>query len=1025
MGLTKKISIVMPVYNTEKYLKRCIKSLIKQSYRNLEIIIVNDCSPGNADEIVAEFSKVDDRIVYLKHEKNKGLFRARLTGAEKATGDYIAFIDSDDYVSLDFYHSLLKSAVKNNSDIVISKTIFENPDGYDYIKILHDDCFLFDTLKGNEIKERFFGQKGLCYSWHTVWNKLYKKDLWDKCFPYYNTITQHLIMTEDIAFSSLLFYNAEIVSKVDNDAYFYCENEQASTNSSQITLKRFTKNMEDIKRVFNFVENYFNKVNADDFVKNGFLEFKKYYSRMWRELGETQFTGSDKKVAKEIMDNFLPNYFEYTQPDNHFFASIDTPWNGSLEYIKEQILTSDCEYISFDIFDTVVLRPVYKPTDVFLLMDKDFEKLFKTNLTFSKIRVDAEAETRKRMGIKCPSYQDVTIDEIYDCMSDLYGIDKSITDKLKEKEEELEISLCMQRKATKELYDVAMVAGKKVIFTSDMYLDRKTIEAILEKNDYKGYERLFLSSEERLTKSSGELFRAVLRELNTKGSNIIHIGDTWQNDINNAKSCGITPIFLPKTIEVFENKIADISTNNCATIANKVMSSMHNGNKTLDSFGTRTLVALVANKYFDNPYRSFNPESDFNADNYFIGYYALGMHLIGLSSWIYDITSKNGYEKVDYLSRDGYLPKKIYDKMAKFFGNAPKSDYIYTSRKALLSGMIKSKLDFYDLPVEYRNHTPRTLLKLLAFCSSEISVETLKNDGILIDKAFYNKDEFNFFIKYFIDNIYDDEKYKKTFERAKGYYSKLGKNEICFDLGYSGRIQAAISNLAGYGVDVLFVHNEPSRADMLSRKEQFNIFNFYDFSPYMTGLIREHILSDPNASCIGFDEKSNPIFEDEEKTYQDLFTVGLMQKGAEDLVDDFVNIFGEYKEYIKFRPYELSLAFEGYLRFARDVDRRPFAASYFEDMVYGARDKINIYEFIKHQIISLPVNESSFNAPLQTEVIDNALRGKGIFSKTIALAILDKPLLKWKIKLKLWIKLQKYPRLFKVCRGFYRKTKMK
>lgn len=106
------LSIIIPVYNTEKYLKRCLDSVIKQTYRNIEIIVVNDCSPGNAEEIIHYYMEQDNRIKYITYEKNKGLFCARLKGAEIATGDYIAFIDSDDYVTIDFYNCLVKNALK-------------------------------------------------------------------------------------------------------------------------------------------------------------------------------------------------------------------------------------------------------------------------------------------------------------------------------------------------------------------------------------------------------------------------------------------------------------------------------------------------------------------------------------------------------------------------------------------------------------------------------------------------------------------------------------------------------------------------------------------------------------------------------------------------------------------------------------------------------------------------------------------------------------------------------------------------
>ena len=114
-----KISVVMPVYNTEKYVKRCVESVLQQTYRNIELIIVDDCSPGNIKEIAQYFANADSRVQIISHEKNKGLFRARLTGAEHATGEYIAFIDSDDYVTNDYYHTLLEKAETQKADIAM------------------------------------------------------------------------------------------------------------------------------------------------------------------------------------------------------------------------------------------------------------------------------------------------------------------------------------------------------------------------------------------------------------------------------------------------------------------------------------------------------------------------------------------------------------------------------------------------------------------------------------------------------------------------------------------------------------------------------------------------------------------------------------------------------------------------------------------------------------------------------------------------------------------------------------------
>lgn len=84
-----KLSVVIPVYNTEQYLPRCIESLINQTYKNIEFIFVNDCSPKNAEEIIKEYQKKDSRIKYVTYEKNRGLLEQEWRGAEKATGNIL------------------------------------------------------------------------------------------------------------------------------------------------------------------------------------------------------------------------------------------------------------------------------------------------------------------------------------------------------------------------------------------------------------------------------------------------------------------------------------------------------------------------------------------------------------------------------------------------------------------------------------------------------------------------------------------------------------------------------------------------------------------------------------------------------------------------------------------------------------------------------------------------------------------------------------------------------------------------
>ena len=113
-----KYSIVIPVYNVEKYLHQCLNSVINQTYKNLEIICINDGSKDNSLIILNEYLQKDNRIVIV-NQKNSGVSSARNKGIRLSTGDFISFIDSDDYLDLNVYEKCVQRIISDNSDIII------------------------------------------------------------------------------------------------------------------------------------------------------------------------------------------------------------------------------------------------------------------------------------------------------------------------------------------------------------------------------------------------------------------------------------------------------------------------------------------------------------------------------------------------------------------------------------------------------------------------------------------------------------------------------------------------------------------------------------------------------------------------------------------------------------------------------------------------------------------------------------------------------------------------------------------
>lgn len=140
------VSIIIPIYNVEKYLERCVKSVIEQSYTNLEIFLVDDGSPDNSGAIADSLAKNDKRIKVI-HQKNKGLSGARNTGIKQATGEWIMFVDSDDFIDSDMVKTMLNIAIKNKAEIVACNVDRVSDDGHINYYGDVNECFTVDNKK--------------------------------------------------------------------------------------------------------------------------------------------------------------------------------------------------------------------------------------------------------------------------------------------------------------------------------------------------------------------------------------------------------------------------------------------------------------------------------------------------------------------------------------------------------------------------------------------------------------------------------------------------------------------------------------------------------------------------------------------------------------------------------------------------------------------------------------------------------------------------------------------------------------
>lgn len=204
--LNGKVSVIIPIYQVERYLERCIKSVINQSYKNIEIILIDDGSTDRCPTICDEYAQEDSRIIVI-HKQNGGLSSARNTGLSVCNGDYISFIDSDDYIDEHMIEVMVKKIEITNSDIVCCGFYFETDNGYfsksSMPNLILDRSNAIDALIENT------------YLNHYSWNKLYKK----KVFK--NVYFPEGKLFEDIRTTYKLFLNADKVCLIDEYLYHY------------------------------------------------------------------------------------------------------------------------------------------------------------------------------------------------------------------------------------------------------------------------------------------------------------------------------------------------------------------------------------------------------------------------------------------------------------------------------------------------------------------------------------------------------------------------------------------------------------------------------------------------------------------------------------------------------------------------------------------------------------------------------------------------------------------------------------
>ena len=245
--MNPKISIIVPVYNAEHYIHQCIDSILAQTFTDFELILVNDGSQDNSGSICNEYGKVDGRIRVL-HKENGGQSSARNLGLNNATGDYIGFVDSDDWIDQEMYLSLINPAILMNADIVACNLMVMKPNGS--FRKYHEEA-LDITFTKDEAMRELYKNEILTFS---PCNKIYRREVFQG-----QRFKEESIL-EDLDISYIIIFKANKILYIKDALYFYRFNNK-STMRSEFSEKRLDEYIVR-KEMYIFYKEHYPEVSA-------------------------------------------------------------------------------------------------------------------------------------------------------------------------------------------------------------------------------------------------------------------------------------------------------------------------------------------------------------------------------------------------------------------------------------------------------------------------------------------------------------------------------------------------------------------------------------------------------------------------------------------------------------------------------------------------------------------------------------------------------------------------------------------
>lgn len=529
---------------------------------------------------------------------------------------------------------------------------------------------------------------------------------------------------------------------------------------------------------------------------------------------------------------------------------------------KEEFLEkiSNYDVISFDIFDTLLTRCVYEPDDLFKMMS---EKL--NDEKFIEKRKNAEHIANEKIK------KDVNLDQIYDAYKELYDLSSKEANEIKKLESSLEIDLCVPRHDMLEVFNTLIKEKKYVILTSDMYLNKETIEKMLAKCGYSNYKKFFLSNDINKRKDRKDIWPYLLKKY--KNKSIIHIGDNNNSDYLFPQEFGIDSFKIESSKELFK-RTSLFSTLNYYIENRTISNSIYLG-------------LLINKTLFNSPFSNLKLE---NLDDF--SYLFHGPIINEYMKFVCENTEEDS--NLLFLAREGYYLQKIYKYYISKYKLAERKNYYFlTSRKSTTLASVTTENDLNKIVNNEYTGTIKNFFKK----NLEMDIEEDYEISLPDDK----EKVLDLIIKHKDSILKEAEEQRINYKKYINSIIPNYKNEKInlIDLGYSGSIQYNLTKMMNKEVTGIYVTNSDKIKKYHKNSKLLFCFDNQKNPNYLSlfhySLILEYFLTAPYGQLQKFDNNIKPVYNDEKLDSNKKESMSIIYKNVKNYINDVASISKYYK----------------------------------------------------------------------------------------------------------------------------------